>query len=125
MRLAVFLTKRERKSLNAGTKEFDLKSAVSYLSLLPDELIKKTGSRTSSMTSGAESINSGIVTGRGAVQFYVFLLEMLLDNQGPTRWEPHLKTSDAADSFPRSSKCALVERFPSTGILGDWPTESE
>jgi len=77
MRLAVFLTKRERKSLNAGTKEFDLKSAVSYLTLLPDELIKKTGSRTSSVPSGAESINSGIVTGRGAVQFYVFLLEML------------------------------------------------
>jgi hypothetical protein len=52
MRLAVFLTKRERKSLNAGTKEFDLKSAVSYLTLLPDELIKKTGSRTSSVPSG-------------------------------------------------------------------------
>jgi hypothetical protein len=34
--LAKYLTKRERKGMNAGIKEFDLKGPVFYLTLLPD-----------------------------------------------------------------------------------------
>ena len=37
--LPIPLAKRERKGLNTGIKEFDLKSPVFYSILLPDELI--------------------------------------------------------------------------------------
>jgi hypothetical protein len=65
----VSLTKRERKGLDAGVKEFDLKSPVSYLTLLPDELIK-TGL---SNLAGAfrRGVNSTIVAGCGAVQSHL------------------------------------------------------
>jgi hypothetical protein len=34
------LTKCERNGLNAGIREFDLKSPIAYFTLLPDELIE-------------------------------------------------------------------------------------
>jgi hypothetical protein len=61
-----FLTKCERKGLNAGIKEFDLESPVFYLTLLPDELIEAGLLSVAGAVSGG--INSSIVAGHGAIQ---------------------------------------------------------
>jgi hypothetical protein len=53
------LTKRERKSLNAGIEELNLKIAVFYSTLLPDELIEARLSYLAAAVRGG--INSTIV----------------------------------------------------------------
>ena len=59
------LTESERKGLNAGIQEFDLKNPVFYLTLLPDKLIE-TG--LSNLTGAVRAdIHSAIVTGSGPV----------------------------------------------------------
>ena len=60
---------RERQSPNFGVKEFDLKSAVLYLTLLTDELIETRFSNLAGAVRGG--IRSTIVAGRGAVQFHL------------------------------------------------------
>ena len=63
-----FLTKREDKGLSARIKEFNLKSPVFHMTLLPDELIE-TGLPDDACAAGSR-IRSTIVAGRGAVQFH-------------------------------------------------------
>ena len=51
----------ERKSLNAGVKELDLKNAVLYLTFLPDELIEPRLSNLAGAVRGG--VRSAIVAG--------------------------------------------------------------
>ena len=63
------LTKRERKDLNAGVKEFNLKGHVFDRPLLPDELIHP---RLSNLAGAiVPGIGSMIALGRGTIELYL------------------------------------------------------
>ena len=64
--IPIFLTEREVKRLNAGAKELDLKSPVSYLTSLSDELLETRLSDLAGAVRGG--IGPIIVAGRRRVQ---------------------------------------------------------
>jgi hypothetical protein len=66
LKIDLDLTESEVKGLNAGIKEFDLKSPVLDLPLLPDELIETRFSNLARTVRGG--ISSMVIAGRGAVQ---------------------------------------------------------